>query len=115
MYTLVTFVLGGLSDLVGHMEFGGHTLDTPELDAGSHEMGDLGAADAQWDMAHADSIGHAGEGSHAGSHGSLLGYLSPLAIAGFLLGFGGVGVVSRLAGAGAAGSLTGAFTGGLSM
>lgn len=115
MYTLVTFVMGGLSDLAGHAEVGGHVLDAPDLEVGGHDVGDLGTAGTHFDTVHGGAVEHAGDAGHSGSHVSLLGYLSPLAIAGFLIGFGGVGVVSRMAGAGIAGSLAGASAGGLSM
>lgn len=117
----------GHTDL-GHADFGhldaGHGeglhADYGHGDAGSgelgHEASDLGHSGAS----HAHHVAgphsphhghHGGEGHHA-SHFSLWALLNPTMVSGFLLGFGGGGVLSRVTGAGILPSIACAGLGG---
>src|SRR5207244_6110788 len=76
-----------LSDLSGHHHVG-------HVDAGhgpSSHAGHGGHADAH------HHEGHRGDGETEGARFSLLQYLNPMAVAGFLLGFGGTGVFFGIA------------------
>jgi membrane protein implicated in regulation of membrane protease activity len=103
---------------VGHAEFGhsdfGHA-DVGHADVGHSDFGhsdfghaDAGNADGGADAGHAETADAGGE-AHSGEHGAghghhdaapgvkLLSFLSPILATGFLVGFGGTGVLARLA------------------
>jgi membrane protein implicated in regulation of membrane protease activity len=103
-YTLFTLLMGGFSHAVGHAAHLGdalHIQHIPELI--QHHGGG-----AHTGHAHAGTANHAGpahgdhhhaQNQHAESEGgrfNLFQYLNPLSLAGFLLGFGGAGVVSGM-------------------
>ena len=116
-YTLVSLVLSGASQLGDQgMDPGAHHAvvhgDAGDLDAGTHTAGGTGhAGEALTTDAGAHDAAHA---HHEGGF-NILHYLSPLAVAGFLLGFGGVGVAVRLMGAAAWPSTVAATAGGLGL
>ncbi|HSV73678.1 MAG TPA: NfeD family protein [Chthonomonadales bacterium] len=116
VYTLVSLVLSGASQVVDHGADAGSAHSIGHAEAG------VGAADAHGHVPATDP----GEAlAHHGSHGAtqahheggfnLLQYVSPLAVAGFLLGFGGVGVAARMMGLAVWPSLVCATAGGLGL
>ena len=119
-YTLVTLLMGGFTHAAGHAGDIGHALHLPGISGHAH-AGHIGGHADTGHAGHVDAAhGHAGHG-HAGhgdsadhtigrqhleihAHGddggfNLLQYLNPMSVAGFLLGFGGVGLASRTLGA----------------
>lgn len=104
IYTLFTLVLGGLSDIAGHGHAIGHVGDASHVpDLGGHHTGDFAAGDAGLDVAQGDAglatdhgADHGVGDHHTEGQFHLLAYLNPMSVAGFLLGFGGIGVVSGL-------------------
>lgn len=110
-YTLFTLLMGGFSHALGHAAHLGEALHVPHLtDLVGHHAGPAAAGNGG-----AGAAGHVNGGSHAGHHGhhhgdshhhaeadvdggrfNLFQYFNPLSIAGFLLGFGGIGFVSGL-------------------
>lgn len=109
IYTLFTLVMGGLHDIGGnHFEAGttDSTFDASDL---SHDIG------TDVDL-HADGHGieHGDAGGESG-HFHFLSYLAPAAVAGFLLGFGGIGFICRMLGVPYIPSALGALTGGLAL
>ena len=113
IYTLFTLVMGGLHDIGGHADAG----DIATHADSTFDASDFSHADAGVDMdlhaeAHgADHVDGAGEGSHF----NILSYLAPMAVAGFLLGFGGVGTMCRMLGLATGPSVLAALSGGMGM
>ncbi len=115
-YTLFTLLMGGFSHAIGHAAHLGdalHLQHVPELiqhhHAGPAHVSPAGHA-GPVDAAHGSHSGHHhGEShQHAESEGgrfNLFQYLNPLSLAGFLLGFGGAGVVSGMLAPGLSGSV----------
>src|SRR2546423_10739928 len=111
-YTLVSLLMGGISHAAGHAGHIGDTLHIPHILGHTHtghaDVGHAGSAHGGQGAhaGHGHAHGHAGEeasGRHLDIHAhtegggfSVLQYLNPLSVAGFLLGFGGVGVASRI-------------------
>jgi len=102
VYTLFTLVMGGVSDLAGH---GHHVGDVGNVshvpDLGEHHAGDFATGNTAPDAAHGDaslSSDHSVDQGAGDSHGhfNLFAYLNPMSVAGFLMGFGGLGVVSGM-------------------
>jgi membrane protein implicated in regulation of membrane protease activity len=100
-YTLITLLMGGLShahhvgDALHVSDLGGHHhADFGHVDAGHVHAGhvDVHAGHAHGDAHHAD---HHADTSESGGRLNLLQYLNPMSVAGFLLGFGGVGIICR--------------------
>jgi hypothetical protein len=135
-YTVISLLLGFVShgDGVGHDAAHGDMVG----DAGHFGHTDVGAhTDAGFDhslhvdAAHGDASSHLDSSHHAdlhhgdhGDHGdaasesgkfSLLQYFSPMSVAGFLLGFGGLGVISRMLGAGGLFSTLNGMAGGMGL
>lgn len=139
-YTLVTLMLGGFghghggdgahagdAGHAGHVDAGAHAGHALHADAGAH-AGHTVHADGGTHTAHADHGLHMphfhgphAHGHHGGGHAQgeepaarihLLSYLNPMAVAGFLLGFGGTGVLMRSQGASPLASLAGACASG---
>lgn len=122
-YTVVTLLMGGISHASGHVGHIGDTLHIPHVGdmLGHHHAGHIGPAHGGHAHAgsghatHADSAHHAAQLStdsqnqtsqhlemhvHADGDGfNIFQYLNPMSVAGFLLGFGGSGVASRMLGA----------------
>jgi membrane protein implicated in regulation of membrane protease activity len=128
-YTLVSLLMGGFSHVAGHVGHIGDALHLSHLsdmvghhDASAVDAGHAGPAahgDAlahahHADAHHADAHHHA-EGEEGGDRFSLFAYLNPMSVAGFLLGFGGAGTVSRLLGVHPLASLLYAFASGWGM
>jgi len=103
-YTLFTLLMGGFSHAVGHAAHIGDALHVPHI----HDLvghGHAGEA-AGGHASHASQAGHVDSAHHHGdSHQQLeseggrfnvFQYLNPMSVAGFLLGFGGGGIVSGL-------------------
>lgn len=112
IYTLFTLVMGGLHDIGGHAgDAGDGAIST---DSGFHAS-DLSHVDAGADLdLHAEV--HAGDHVHAaGDHFNLLTYFAPMAVAGFLLGFGGIGTMLRSIGMAHGPSVLAALCGGMAM
>ena len=140
MYTIATVLMGGISHVAGHAGQIGDALHLPQLGHHVHTGHVVPSAD------HAGHTGVPHDGGHTGNghvaqpqdgrtagghmdvhlhpeHGggfSLLSYLNPMSVAGFLLGFGGAGVGARMlgvpiqasllySGAGGIGIYTGAY------
>jgi membrane protein implicated in regulation of membrane protease activity len=100
-YTLISFLLGGISHLGGHVHIhtdtghiGGHALPA----AGDHSAG---ALQDSHNVVH-NAPGHFPHLQHHLDEGeepermNLLRYFNPVASAGFLLGFGGAGIIGRM-------------------
>jgi len=110
IYTLFTLVMGGISEMGGHGHHFGDAGHVDSLaDGGFHHGGEIAHADSGFDasqghLAHDagtpdvdGDTGHADTATGDDGHFSLLHYLNPVAMAGFCLGFGGVGTLCRLA------------------
>jgi membrane protein implicated in regulation of membrane protease activity len=118
-YTVVTLLMGGISHASGHVGHIGDTLHIPHVGdmLGHHHVGHIGPAHGghSGHTTHADSGHHTGHGNsdaqiaarqhvelHVHGEGdgfNIFQYLNPMSVAGFLLGFGGSGVASRMLGA----------------
>ncbi len=125
-YTLVTLFMGGFShaiDTVGHIGHGiggGHSIDISHgaghgHDLGSHAGADHGGAHHGHGHAHADAQAHHSLDSDGNGKVSLLEYFNPMSVAGFLLGFGGLGVLSGTVGATDTARLLYGFSGGFGL
>jgi hypothetical protein len=140
-YTLITLVLGGVGQMHGAGDAGAvdsgaihigasdaGAFDTGTVDAGSFDTGSIhaGGVDAGVDASATgidggvhghDATGHQGTGATDGApvRIHLMSYMNPMAVAGFLLGFGGIGIMSRSQGAGALTSIAGGFLGGYAL
>ena len=108
-YTLLNLLMGGLSHAAGHVGHIGHTLQVPHLPeiaghvhghaGATHAAGGAHAGHANTPHSHAVPKGSShshGEIEEAGARFNVLAYLNPLAVAGFLLGFGGIGVLTGM-------------------
>lgn len=106
----------GVTD-TGHADLGGGDAGHVDLghDAGDpgYHAGDLGHDPSGADAGHAD-VGHAGHADHGApvKHVNILAFLNPTMASSFLVGFGGVGVLSRVTGAGMLPSMAYAGLGG---
>jgi hypothetical protein len=130
-YTLISLLLGFVSsgDGGGHDAGGGDAVgDVAHSHPGlfahapvgfdSSPHADVASADAlHLDSSHPAGLQHVHQGdtSSESGKGSILQYFSPMSIAGFLLGFGGLGVISRLLGAGGLFSTLNGVVGGLGL
>ena len=109
IYTLFTLVMGGLHDVGGHSgDAGDATIST---DSGFHTSDGSHIDGADLDL-HAEA--HGADHADCG-HFSILSYLAPMAVAGFLLGFGGIGTMLRSLGMAPSPSVLAALSGGMAM
>ncbi|MEP6754785.1 MAG: NfeD family protein [Chthonomonadales bacterium] len=96
-YTLVTVLSGSLGHAmhhVGHVAHSIHVTHAHHIPSGEATHGHVhGHADA----AHGDQH-TADSNTEAQSRFNILNFLNPMAVASFLLGFGGVGVIARMLG-----------------
>ncbi len=105
-YTLITLLTGSLSHAAGHLGHAGHSLHMPH---GSHHVGIHGTSGHAGHVGHSSHVGHGGSDVAHHSHGSgdatepiaegarfnPLELLNIPAMSSFMLGFGGIGVVTR--------------------
>ncbi len=130
-YTLISLLLGFVSsgDGSGHDAGAGDATGDfghahPGLFTHTHTgfdhalQADAAPADAaSLDASHQADLSHGDHGDAVAEGGrfNLLQYFSPVSIAGFLLGFGGLGVISRMLGAGGLFSTLNGMVGGLGL
>ncbi len=124
-YTLMTLLTGSLSHAAGHMGHGAHNLHMPH---GGHHFGAHGTSSHA--PVHPGTSSHAGQlaGHHSDGSGgdayepeavgarfNIFQLLNIPAISGFLMGFGGIGAVTRSVGFGGKLSLVYAFAAGIGL
>ncbi len=125
VYTLFTLLAGGLSHGAGHVHPAGGHLHLPHAHlphahhAGPHAQASHGGH-AHHGGQSGQPRGHARGGGQADSEGepvhfNLLALLNPMSTAGFLVGFGACGIVSRMLGGHPLGSAVVGLAGGSAM